>query len=95
MIPEGVTSIGDEAFSNCSGLTKITIPDSVTSIGWSAFEGCSSLTSATFENTEGWWCSMDSTATSGTEIASSSLADPSTAAAYLRSTYCDYYWRRS
>ena len=42
-----VTSIGDEAFSTCYGLTSITIPDSVTSIGYRAFSGCSGLTSIT------------------------------------------------
>ena len=44
VIPDGVTSIGNWAFSGCKSLTKIKIPDSVTSIGNSAFSGCSSLT---------------------------------------------------
>ena len=39
-----VTSIGYEAFDDCSGLTSVTIPSSVTSIGVSAFYGCSRLT---------------------------------------------------
>ena len=43
IIPKGVTSIGDRAFSNCRSLTSINIPDSVTSIGESAFYECYSL----------------------------------------------------
>ena len=39
-IPEGVTSIGDGAFSDCSRLTSVTIPNSVTSIGDEAFCNC-------------------------------------------------------
>ncbi len=46
-IPEGVTSIGDNAFSLCSGLTSVTIPEGVTSIGSGAFYHCSGLTSVT------------------------------------------------
>ncbi|MGN0855672.1 MAG: leucine-rich repeat domain-containing protein, partial [Kiritimatiellia bacterium] len=46
-IPDSVTSIGDSAFSGCSGLTSVTIPDGVTSIGYYAFRGCSGLTSVT------------------------------------------------
>ena len=42
-----VTSIGDYAFWNCSGLTSVDIPDSVTSIGNYAFSWCSGLTSVT------------------------------------------------
>ena len=45
-----VTSIGDGAFSVCSGLTKITIPNGVTSIGDYAFSDCSGLTKITIPN---------------------------------------------
>ena len=47
IIEDGVTSIGDNTFFGCSGLTSITIPDGVTSIGSYAFFGCSGLTSIT------------------------------------------------
>ena len=47
VVPDYVTSIGDFAFKDCSGLTSITISDSVTSIGDGAFYGCSGLTSIT------------------------------------------------
>ena len=38
IIPNSVTSIGEEAFYGCSGLTSVTIPNSVTSIGDNAFD---------------------------------------------------------
>ena len=43
VIEDGVTSIGNTAFSYCKSLTIITIPDSVTSIGESAFDNCKNL----------------------------------------------------
>ena len=39
-IPDGVISIGNNAFQNCTGLTSIKIPKSVTNIGEFAFSGC-------------------------------------------------------
>ncbi len=50
-----VTSIGNSAFSGCSGLTKITIPGSVTSIGVDAFSGCSNLVFYVEDESQGWW----------------------------------------
>ena len=49
-IPNDVTSIGERAFSGCTGLTSVTIPDGVTSIGSAAFDGCTGLTSVTIGN---------------------------------------------
>ncbi len=47
IIPEGVTSIRDGAFSGCTSLTSVTIPSGVNSIGSYAFRSCTSLTSVT------------------------------------------------
>ena len=50
VIPEGVTTIGDRAFSWCESLQSIDIPDSVTTIGKSAFSVCESLQSIDIPN---------------------------------------------
>lgn len=44
IIPNTIISIGNWAFSYCTGLTSINIPNSVTHIGDGAFEYCNSLT---------------------------------------------------
>ena len=43
-------SIGESAFSTCTGLTNVTISDGVTSIGNSAFWGCWGLSGVTIPN---------------------------------------------
>ncbi|MEE0875226.1 MAG: leucine-rich repeat protein [Ruminococcus sp.] len=49
-IPNTVTSISAEAFSNCQNLSEITIGDGVTEIGASAFIGCTGLKKVTLGN---------------------------------------------
>ena len=50
IIPNSVTSIGEWAFSGCTGLTSIDIPNSVTTIGYYAFSFCSGLTNIEIPN---------------------------------------------
>ena len=45
-----VTSIGNAAFIDCTGLTSITIPNSVTSIGSYAFNSCTGLRNVVIGN---------------------------------------------
>ena len=49
IVTNSVTSIADEAFGGCLGLTTVYIPASVSSLGEAVFESCSSLTSAYFQ----------------------------------------------
>ena len=64
-IPEGVQSIGNFAFCDCSSLSSLTLPSSLQSIGDYAFYGCKSLTSLTLPSSlqsigEGAFCVCES-----------------------------------
>jgi len=50
VLPNTITSIGDNAFQSCSALTAISIPNLVQTIGQEAFIGCGALTLVTFGN---------------------------------------------
>lgn len=43
VVEEGITGLGAQLFSGCSGATKVTLPNSLTSIGGLAFAKCTSL----------------------------------------------------
>ena len=53
-IPDGVTSIGNIAFSHCTLLESITIPASVTEIGSNAFDNCTSLAKVYISDLAAW-----------------------------------------
>ena len=86
VIEDGVTSIGNSAFENCSSLTDITIPDSVTSIGNFAFRYCSSLTSITIPDSV---TSIGGYAFSNCEsLTSITIPDSVTSIGYSTFSYC-------
>lgn len=43
LLPSNLTSIGADAFSNCTKLALTSLPDGVTSIGENAFQNCTNL----------------------------------------------------
>ena len=47
-----MTNIGTNAFSKCTGLTKLTIPAKVTKIGKQAFSGCGKLRTIVIKSTK-------------------------------------------
>lgn len=49
VIPEGVTSIAENAFSGCVSLNKLTIPRSLKTVSRNAFYDCKALTSILYE----------------------------------------------
>lgn len=64
-IPEGITSLAENAFSYCDTIVYLAIPSSVTSIGKNAFTGCSNLNIEVAEDNTAYYvennCLYDST----------------------------------
>ena len=58
VIPDSVTSIGNNAFVGCIGLNSISIPENVTSIGDGAFWDCTALTGVYITDLVAW-CNID------------------------------------
>lgn len=50
VLAEGITNIGEFAFSSCASLESVEMPDGITSIELNAFEGCGNLESIEIPN---------------------------------------------
>ena len=58
-IPQGITSIGDSAFSYCYFLTSVSIPDSVEQIGTNPFAACFELKSISASPDHPYFATID------------------------------------
>lgn len=52
VIEDGITSIGDDTFSDCESLKEITLPATLKTVGLSALANCNSLTTITCQRKE-------------------------------------------
>ena len=55
IIPDGVTTIGENAYSGCSGLLSVTVPRSLRFVKNGAFGGCSNLGKVLIEDISQWF----------------------------------------
>ncbi len=86
-----ITNIGRSAFNGCTGLESIVIPESVTTISGLVFNGCTNLTSVVFEDPTGWSVDVSGTVSA---VDATALADPATAANYLKTDYTNALWKK-
>ncbi len=94
VIPDTVTIIENYAFAR-SYVTDIDISRSLVFIGYAAFSD-TSLGSCEFLSTGSWYVTKNEEdwkdKVGGTYVKSTDIKHINTAAQYLRSTYCAYYW---
>ena len=81
------------SMTNGANIKTVILGSGLSSIGQGALS-IKNLSSATFVDTSGWQVSTSVSFSSYTELSSSDLANTSTAATYLNSTYASYYWRK-
>lgn len=97
-----VTSLGNDCFSDCRGLTSVTIPSSVTSLGNYCFSDCSGLTSITIPSSVtslGESCFWDCSGLTSITIPSSVTSwgqgcfedCQKLENVYFKGKYCDYF----
>ena len=87
VVGSNVTTIGENAFKNCTGLTSVTLGTGVTSIGGYAFNGCTALT--TVNSNRSTPPTIQSTTFDNSHYSTVTLKVPSTSAvnSYKAATY--------
>ncbi len=82
-------------FAENKTLVSLRIGNSVKEIGQYAFLNCTSLESVIFEETDGWFRSLQSATITGQEFSASALESPETAAKYITSEsyYAKFFWK--
>ncbi|MBQ8566546.1 MAG: leucine-rich repeat domain-containing protein [Clostridia bacterium] len=90
IIPEGVTTIRDNAFTTCYYLEKVTLPSSLTYIGSGAFKSCSLLEEVTFTKTSGWFVAADKDDANETSVDVSNIE---TNAKDIKGRLSDFIWK--
>ena len=83
VVPEGVTGIGEMAFSYCDALESVYIPESAVYFGEMVFAHSRALKSLVFADPRGW-------STAGENIPEHILSDPEQAALYAKESV--YEW---
>ena len=58
IIPEGVTSVGRNAFREFNYVATITLPSTLDTVGYDAFEGCNNLLRVNYGGTLAQWCQI-------------------------------------
>lgn len=92
-LPEGLEKIDLFAFCECTSLRQLTIPSTVKYIGTCVVRDSNNLSSVTFRKTTGWSVMVNYNDTETTALSSSALANTSTAATYMKSTYVSvHHW---
>ena len=54
-VPDGVKSIGEDAFNGCVNLTQIALPESVAHVGKTAFDKCGKLKTVVYSGSKRQW----------------------------------------
>lgn len=58
-VSQGITRLGNGAFSNCVNMKTVSVPDSVATVGLNSFRNCQKLTDVYYGGTAAQWSAME------------------------------------